>query len=109
MKGLTSLNVVNYIKSIIIIECINQMNIKLFCNGEPVVSTLALVSGEMKHAGELMVSRIVHGGPAPNFLTKWVYEYLVGGVHKVVTQLDVMQITAENVKTVVSMVSNGAA
>ena len=100
---------VNYIKSIIVIECINEMKIKLFCNGEPVVSTLALVSGEMKHAGELMVSSILHGGPAPNFLTKWVYDYLVGGLQKVATQLDVMQITAENVKTVVSMVSNGAA
>ena len=85
------------------------MKVRLFWNGEPVVSTLALVSGEMKHAGELMVLSILHGGPAPNFLTKWVYEYLVGGLLKVATQLDVMQITVENVKTVVGMVSNGFA
>ena len=95
------------IRNTIITECLNQMKVKLFCNGEPVVNTLALVSGEMKHAGELMVSSIAHGGPAPNFLTKWVYEYLIGGLHKVASQLDITQITAENVKTVVSMVSNG--
>ena len=95
------------IRNTINTECLNQMKVKLFCNGEPVVNTLALVSGELKHAGELMVSSIVHGGPAPNFLTKWVYEYLIGGLHKVASQLDITQITAENVKTVVSMVSNG--
>ena len=43
------------IDTIIITECLNQMKVKLFYNGEPVASTLALVPGEMKHAGELMV------------------------------------------------------
>ena len=51
----------------------------------------------------------MHVRPAPNFLTKWVYDYPIGGLHKVASQLDVAQITAGNVKTVVSMgkLSNG--
>ena len=59
------------------------MKLRLFSEGEPVHSTFALASGDFKYAGELMASSIVQGGPAPNFLAKWLYLYVTGGLDKV--------------------------
>ena len=67
---------------------------------------MALMSSEMEYAGELMASSIVHGGPAPNFLAKWVYEYFIGGLPAVADQLNIDQISDQNAKAVASVVRN---
>lgn len=38
-----------------------------------------LSKGNWKSAGILVASSICLGGPAPNFLANWVYEYLIDG------------------------------
>ena len=44
-------------------------------------STLAMTSGHFQVAGEVMATSIVQGGPAPDFLTDWVYQYLSSGIN----------------------------
>lgn len=39
-----------------------------------------LASGNFKLAGQLMASSICLNGPAPNFLAKWVFNYICGGI-----------------------------
>ena len=47
---------------------------KLFdMSGRPVASTVTLLDGDFKMAGELMVMPILQGGPAPNFLDSSVF------------------------------------
>jgi hypothetical protein len=51
--------------------CLDMLEIaerKLFMNGWPVKSVIALSSQQFKIVGELMVMSILQGGPAPNFL-----------------------------------------
>lgn len=79
------------------------MKLHLFCEGEPVHSTFALASGDFRYAGELMASSIIQGGPAPNFLAKWVYMYITGGLDKV--ELCVSQIKEEKLKDIVEKVT----
>ena len=51
---------------------------KLFdMSGRPVASTVTLLDGDSKMAGELMVMSILQGAPAPNFLDSSVFQYLV--------------------------------
>ncbi len=49
---------------------------KLFLNGWPVKSVIALSSQQFRLVGELMVMSVLQGGPAPNFLDSAVYSYI---------------------------------
>ncbi len=49
---------------------------KLFLNGWPVKSVIALSSQQFHLVAELMVMSILQGGPAPNFLDSAVYSYI---------------------------------
>ena len=51
---------------------------------EPAVSYMSVSDGTMISIGHLFISSIVCSGPAPNFLSPWAYEYLVGGIEKTV-------------------------
>lgn len=42
----------------------------------PSESTVALTEGSFHRAGELMAMSLAQGGPPPNFLSRWVYDYL---------------------------------
>ena len=43
----------------------------------------ALLNEEYRYAGELMASSIVQGGPAPCFLSKDTFSYILNGVESV--------------------------
>ena len=49
----------------------------------PCESTVALTEGSFHRAGELMAMSLAQGGPPPNFLSKWVYDYLSSGIRGV--------------------------
>ena len=80
------------------------MKLRLFYEGEPVDSTFALASGDFQYAGELMASSIVQGGPAPNFLAKWVYTYMTGGLNEV--EPSTSQIKEDNLRDIIAKVTN---
>lgn len=65
-------------------------------------STFALVSGDFRYAGELMASSIIQGGPAPNFLARWVYMFITGGLDNV--ELCESHIKEENLRDIVDTV-----
>lgn len=46
----------------------------------PVVNTMAVIANKFQHAGELCALSIVEGGPAPNFISSWMYAALVKGI-----------------------------
>ncbi len=64
------------------------MEIRLFSDGAPVESTIALTEGHFKIAGQLMASSVLQGGPAPNFLSDWVYQFISGGLSTVSIQVE---------------------
>ncbi|XP_066930715.1 acid ceramidase-like [Clytia hemisphaerica] len=45
---------------------------------------MSVSDGTMICIGHLFISSIVCSGPAPNFLSPWAYEYLVGGIENTV-------------------------
>ena len=49
----------------------------------PVENPLAIVRGEFTLAAELCASSVAQGGPAPNFSSDWVFDYLVGGLKSI--------------------------
>lgn len=49
-----------------------------FCDGYPVLSTIAINSGDFKLCGEVMMMSVMQGGPAPNFLAPPVASYITG-------------------------------
>ena len=49
----------------------------------PTESAIAIANEEFLLAGELCASTICQGGPAPNFLSDWVYDFLVGGLQNI--------------------------
>lgn len=49
---------------------------RLFQNGWPVNSVIALSSHQFRIVGEIMVMSILQGGPAPTFLDQTVYSYI---------------------------------
>ncbi|XP_066920038.1 uncharacterized protein [Clytia hemisphaerica] len=51
---------------------------------EPAVGYMSVSDGTMICIGHLFISSIVCSGPAPNFLSPWAYEYLVGGIENTV-------------------------
>lgn len=63
------------------------MEICLFSDGAPVQSTISLTERHLKIAGELMVSSVLLGGPASNFLACRVYRFMSGGLDTVSIQI----------------------
>ena len=49
---------------------------KLFSDGKPINSTIALQREDFKLAGEVMVMSIIQGGPAPAFLHQSVFRFI---------------------------------
>ena len=68
------------------------MEIHLFSDGAPVQSTVSLTEGHFGIAGQLMASSIWQGGPAPNFLAGWVYQYISGGLSQSVFKWKISKI-----------------
>ena len=54
----------------------------------PYESTIAFANGHFRIAGELMASSIVQGGPAPDFLAPWVYNYICSGLDSILVVED---------------------
>jgi hypothetical protein len=57
-------------------EMLQFIEHRLFHNGFPLNSTVALSKGDFKMAGEVMAMSIIHGGQAPSFLSQIVFNYL---------------------------------
>ena len=68
-----------------LVEALQQIDRRLFHNGSPVINMAALLNEEYRYAGELMASSIVQGGPAPCFLSKDTFSYILNGVESVGT------------------------
>ena len=56
-------------------------------NMEPVNSLHAVADGTMKAIGHLFAASICNYGPAPNFLSTWIFSYIVGGIEAVFDDL----------------------
>lgn len=54
------------------------MQCKYFSNGYPVISTMAINSGEFKMCGEIMGMSVMQGGPGSHFLSPPVVAYITG-------------------------------
>ena len=72
-----------------LIEAINTIKEQYFkgdeCSGyEPFCGTLSVADGTVKFMGHLFAASIVNGGPAPSFLSPWIYEFIVGGMGKAI-------------------------
>lgn len=46
-----------------------------------------LANGLFRNAGKLFAYSICENGPAPNFLSPWVYDYIAGGLGMVLNRL----------------------
>lgn len=57
-------------------EMLEHMERRLFCNGKPINSTVAIMNGDFRFAGEVMVMSLLQGGPAPSFISPDVYKYI---------------------------------
>lgn len=75
--------VILYEQQLIFVDVLEEVRGRLFPDGEPVCSAQAVCNLSFTYAGELMAMAIVHGGPAPSLLKRWVYDYLASGVNSV--------------------------
>ena len=50
--------------------------------GVPMASTTALAENEFAFAGNLMAASILQGGPPPQMLAEWVFDYMAYGFHE---------------------------
>jgi hypothetical protein len=66
-------------------------------------STVAMTNGHFKVAGEIMATSIVQGGPAPDFITDWVYKYLSSGIDGIT--VDESKIQDQSVTQLINKVS----
>lgn len=53
---------------------------RLFPNGKPIDSTMALTRKDYKLAGEIMAISVIQGGQAPHFMSAQTFEYLCGNL-----------------------------
>ena len=58
------------------LEMLEYVEAKLFSNGKPINSIIALQNEDFKRAGEVMVMSILQGGPAPAFLHPAVFNFI---------------------------------
>ena len=69
----------------------------------PCDSTLAMTDGQFRIAGEKMATSIVQGGPAPDFLSDWVYNYFSSGIEGVI--VDETKIENQRIRNLIERVS----
>lgn len=62
----------------VLIELLTVIQHMFFHDGYPVLSTMAINSGDFKLCGEVMMMSVLQGGPAPNFLAPPVVRYITG-------------------------------
>ncbi|XP_044170891.1 uncharacterized protein LOC114949567 [Acropora millepora] len=67
-------------------EVLKHIQYHLFPDGMPINSMTALAKNEFTVAGELMAASVVQGGPAPCFLSKEAFGYIVDGIDSVSTE-----------------------
>lgn len=69
----------NYIVfTIFVAELLSVVKMRFFPNGLPITSSVALSNEDFKLCGEIMCLSILQGGPAPNFLSDEVVDYVLG-------------------------------
>ena len=61
-------------------EMLDYIERRLFPDGIPAKSTMALTMQDFKQAGEVMAISILQGGQAPNLLQPHIYGYLCGNL-----------------------------
>lgn len=54
---------------------------------EPCQMRFCVADGSLQAIGHLFAASLINGGPGANYLAPWVYNYLVGGLAYVLTQL----------------------
>ncbi|CAB4012714.1 G2 M phase-specific E3 ubiquitin- ligase-like isoform X1 [Paramuricea clavata] len=79
-------------------DILDEIELRLFinetdgCGKSPHENIIAVSNGHFRVAGELMAASIVQGGPAPDFMAPWVYDYISAGIKGVtVDQEKVLQ------------------
>jgi hypothetical protein len=71
----------------------------------PVYNMGSLCDNEFLIAGELFATSIVQRGPAPCFLSKEVYSYIVGGIASVTPETWASKVKDEKLKCAIDEVS----
>ena len=51
---------------------------RLFPEGKPINSTMALTGKDYRLAGEIMAMSVIEGGQAPHFISAQIFKYLCG-------------------------------
>lgn len=59
-------------------ELLNIIQLKLFADGYPVLSTISITSEDFKLCGQIMGMSVIQGGPAPCFLAPEIASYILG-------------------------------
>ena len=81
-----------YIYSVIL-ESMEEIKTMLFISNpdghmEPACNLYSDISGGVwKKVGVLFASSIVMNGPAPNFMAPWMFQFIIGGIDKVLESL----------------------
>lgn len=70
----------------------------------PVNSMTALANNEFTVAGELMAASVVQGGPAPCFLSKEAFGYIVDGIDSISTEDWIPKVRNEKYKVAIEEV-----
>jgi len=64
------------------LEALNQVQSTYFVNTadgyEPSCGLLSVTDGTLESIGHLFAASVVNGGQGPNFLSSWVYNFIVG-------------------------------
>lgn len=62
--------------NLFLLEMLEYCQSRLFPDGCPTTSVLALASEDFRIAGEIMAMSIIQGGPGPNLLSPVVYNII---------------------------------
>lgn len=68
------------LKIFVYIEMLDYTKRRLFQNGKPIESTMALTRKDFKLACEMMAISIMQGGQAPNLMSPQIFNYLCGNL-----------------------------
>ena len=86
----------------------DEIELRLFinetdgCGKAPHENIIAVSNGHFRVAGELMAASIVQGGPAPDFMAPWVYDYISAGIEGVT--VDQEKVVAQQSKELINRV-----
>jgi len=67
------------------LESIKSVKEKFFAGNakegyEPYFGIVSVADGTAKAVGHLFAASIVNGGPAPGFISPWIFEFMVNGI-----------------------------